>query len=648
MSGGDADNEATLADVEDAVRALQVELAALREQSAALTVQSTAARRDVVDYGRRHSGLVQQRKVIGDRRRDAGDKVGRITKMQLSEIKHLARNPPDAIRRTLIAAWILLHSQRFKGKFDVVFDEAKDWPRCQRMLADEHFIPHILNFDTTALCETPHVLWHVAWHFFGIGEKGSSASDEQPCRRANDRDGEMSIALLSHENRGSDRTTVFTPQSPAALNRVVQPGSQPAMTWKDDSPMRRCGSAVALGRASLGNGTNLRRRKTELARKPPLDVDMVSHASQPCGALLLWMLELVREYGEEEKLRRQLHSIEKTLQEAEARLRRLESELEKVEAATKEKQELAIEQERVLQHLQNELAKHDGVTTKGAAAPKPAAKRRPPSPEMRTTADSFKVAVELCGSMAHVERELSKLKVPFDKGEAKAGSTNQDEQMFLTPRPWVSGWVNEVLCGNAEQAVVLPKLAELIKKGRGSLKVLIEGHCQSGEKDGSDMERCLAVYEWLVQAAAVPPGLLRIKGCGQSQGIGRYAIPVPIHELAPSSGPLPAEIQAASAKAPPGIYFQASSATLGLEIKSIVNAMAKFLCDDDDVLVRIEGHTDRDEREGLGMERAMSVIEVLIGSGVKSSRLKPMNCKHLHPLDRIHGCMNRRVELHAL
>merc|ERR1719440_440623 len=70
-------------------------------------------------------------------RNAAMERVGDITKRQLSEIRQLSRNPPDAIRRVLAAAWLLLHCDSFPRDAAVRFDEVKDFPRCQRMLNDQ-------------------------------------------------------------------------------------------------------------------------------------------------------------------------------------------------------------------------------------------------------------------------------------------------------------------------------------------------------------------------------------------------------------------------------------------------------------------------------------------------------------------------------
>ncbi|CAK8987549.1 unnamed protein product [Durusdinium trenchii] len=75
---------------------------------------------------------------LGEARAKAAEEVGGLSKRQLSEIRRLLRSPPEPVKRTLAACWLLLHCQRFKDKPSAVrFDEKTDWPRCQRMLVDE-------------------------------------------------------------------------------------------------------------------------------------------------------------------------------------------------------------------------------------------------------------------------------------------------------------------------------------------------------------------------------------------------------------------------------------------------------------------------------------------------------------------------------
>lgn len=74
----------------------------------------------------------------------------------LSEIKQLAKHPPEAVRRSLAAIWVLLHADHFAGR-TVRFDDLRDWRWVQRMLAEDSFISQILNFTVEKLGRYPNV-----------------------------------------------------------------------------------------------------------------------------------------------------------------------------------------------------------------------------------------------------------------------------------------------------------------------------------------------------------------------------------------------------------------------------------------------------------------------------------------------------------
>eukprot|EP00913_Durusdinium_trenchii_P022252 g20906.t1 len=112
---------------------------------------------------------------LGEARAKAAEEVGGLSKRQLSEIRRLLRSPPEPVKRTLAACWLLLHCQRFKDKPSAVrFDEKTDWPRCQRMLVDEGFIASVLSFDSKQLDEVPSVPACVA-QSLGIADAGHDA-----------------------------------------------------------------------------------------------------------------------------------------------------------------------------------------------------------------------------------------------------------------------------------------------------------------------------------------------------------------------------------------------------------------------------------------------------------------------------------------
>jgi len=91
----------------------------------------------------------------------------------LAEIKRLMRCPPELVKRTLGAAWILLNCSRFQER-RVRFDENKDWPRCQKMISEHGFINRVLDFTPDHLEEVPQVVEFLKAHFLGKGDDGEN------------------------------------------------------------------------------------------------------------------------------------------------------------------------------------------------------------------------------------------------------------------------------------------------------------------------------------------------------------------------------------------------------------------------------------------------------------------------------------------
>lgn len=399
----------------------------------------------------------------------------------------------------------------------------------------------------------------------------------------------------------------------------MEPASQ-GKTASSQSPIKRSSTRGSV----LG-------RKPSPTPKPPLNVDMVTNASEPCGALAQWMLELMREIFEVERIEKERAEVEVAITEADRLVARLEGEIAEAEATISKQSTVADEMERLLAMArtapQVEKRKpepappvHDKTQQSAPPVqPKPEPKPTPPPP----SPPQQNVEVELMGSMAYIDSALAAVKIPFP---------NKNEVQVLT--------------GDARQAKLLPELAEIVRSSKG-VKVLIEGHCEDDEEDGVDMERSLAVYDWLVRFAGIPPGFLRIAGIGSKEGLGRCAQPVPIHEVAPCAGPIPKDVRE-SPKAKPGLYFEHSSAAIVEETRAILIGVAECLNMEDDVIVRVEGHCDDHEPEALGLKRSCAVRDFLEGCGIRRSRLKPKSCKHMFPLSRTNQAMNRRVELHVI
>jgi len=446
------------------------------------------------------------------------------------------------------------------------------------MLVDEGFVARILAFDPARLDEVPSVPLHVASSYLGMLPAEVEAGD------------------LKGTLRRSERS---------------------------ESPAQRRPTRTSFARPPAKSS----------APKQPLDLEAVARASEPCGALLRWLRELVVEHVEREKLLKELAAVQAEIVPAEKREERLEGDTAEAESALARQRTALAERERAHEQLLREqsaaqraakdVARLDALRAGKVtppATPPPEVKPKPkPKPKPPPPAPQEKVELEVSGTLAVVERELSRLCIKFDEGLAA------------------------VLEGNPEHALLLPKIADILKDHRGKLKLLIEGHCGPGEPDGLDMDRSLAVYQWLVEVAGCTPGFMRIKGRGTSYGMGRCAVPVPIQELVVRHGPRRAEADLAQAR--PGLYFDAAGVELPAESHQIMAEMAKTILSDE-YTVRVEGHTDKGEPPEVALKRACAVRDTLLGLGVGRPQLRVESCKAFYPLSRRQAAVNRRVELH--
>lgn len=501
---------------------------------------------------RQRSGDLQEAiEHLGEARAKAAEEVGGLSKRQLSEIRRLLRSPPEPVKRTLAACWLLLHCQRFKDKPSAVrFDEKTDWPRCQRMLVDEGFIASVLSFDSKQLDEVPSVPACVA-QSLGIADAGA-------------------------------------------------PKVRPALRRSATVPVKP---------------------------QPPLDIAAVLRASEPCGPLLHWVQALIVEHTERIKLQAELTEAVAARTKAESSEAEAEADLAEAEALLGRLREALASQEAALEQLAAEKmaaekALRDIRRLDSIAVPTKAPKvseSPKASPEKKAEKIPIPIELEVSGTLAAVEQKLAQCGVPFKRADA------------------------QVLEGDPQQALILPRIAEILKDHRGKLKLLLKGHQAEGEEPGTDLERSLAVYQWLVEVAGCAPGLLRLKGCGSTAGLGQLVVPVPIQELVIRSGPKPAEMEGMNF--PSGLYFAKDSTSLLPEIEVLLPPLGKAL---EEHAVRLEGHVDRDENPDLAGRRAVRVRELLMELGVPRTQMRPQSCKALHPLSRTQLAVNRRVELHIL
>jgi hypothetical protein len=118
----------TLKDAAQAVEALKAEACNLQRMlTRDLRPALTNSQQEEASLQARRDECTRELDGLAVCRQEAAEQVGSITKRQLSEIKQMTRSPPDSIRRTMMAAWLLLHGKRFQGKPTVSFDETKAW-----------------------------------------------------------------------------------------------------------------------------------------------------------------------------------------------------------------------------------------------------------------------------------------------------------------------------------------------------------------------------------------------------------------------------------------------------------------------------------------------------------------------------------------
>lgn len=472
----------------------------------------------------------------------AAEQIGRLSRRELSEIKQLARSPPEAVRRTLAATWLLLHAERFKGRAPsaVKFDEAKDWMRVKRMLADEAFIDKILEFDFAGLSQVRHVALYVASHYLGLGELAGAQND----------------------------TIVLHGDSKLATVRLQRTESRPMAK----------------------------------VHKAPLEVRAVTRASEPCGALLIWIHRLLQELLERDKLEAELKPCEEQLRILTHRSEALQTQRRRSPRPTSPI--MVLRTPRRLEPIHVPVAK---VMLKEAVE----------TPAKLLASPTWRIELDVTGRLASVRQQLSKCRVSFPK----------NEQGLDTSCP------------------ALSKVASILKEHRGRLKLRLLGHNEWGEMELVDLQRGEAVLRWLTDNSGIAFGLLRTEGAGLGDGCGgRCVVPVPIQELVPLYGPISQEV--ASNSAPVGLYFEAGSHIPGPEASAILAEMAAWLRRETCAEAVIEGHTDHAEPYDLSSRRAEAVREVLIRLGVSAKRLVMLPQGKAYPLSRIHAAPNRRAELH--
>jgi len=633
-------------------------------------------------------------KELEDQRKEAVVMVGDLSRAQISEIRQLARNPPEAIRRTLSAVWLLLHTERFRGRPNVRFDETKDWKLLQRMLGEDGFVKSILDFDTERLAEVSQVPIYVGSAYLGMRWENNTHYEG------------LDTSNGSHTlHQALSRTA----SQVSLANGSGRKGSKPKVRSDSTSHLRRrSGSSQALR---------------------PLDIDSVSRASFPCGKLLQWMQRLVVEAIERERLQSILTPIESELQAAEVSQKSVAAEVAEVEkaiaaanaasAATNATCERAPSladtsaSPRLVEKIggpdwrrRHMLPMLPGRTA--ATVPNPSSPREQTLSARRAGARSRRTPRPL----PPVQTPTPSPSSPSPEGILSAGLLSSPRGMFARPvsrTSWhrthshnvlgtyeghgnhagpvpfagmpklvedklvgtkvelhVTGNLNSVrqklarirvpFCRNRAdvsesdrvQAEALAGIRAVLGEHRGRVKIRLVGHCEQIERRDTDVERSSAVSQWLQANAGFPAGWLRVEGKAATQDVGRFVVPKVIQELVPLHGPISAEVAAFSA--PVGLYFEAHEARPTREAVAILTEMARWLAAEAWMAVEttgacIEGHVDPAEAPELALERAGAVQKALVRLGVDARRLRAQGRGSLCLLSK-HSAPNRRVEIH--
>eukprot|EP00931_Biecheleriopsis_adriatica_P050721 TRINITY_DN29394_c0_g3_i1.p1 TRINITY_DN29394_c0_g3~~TRINITY_DN29394_c0_g3_i1.p1 ORF type:complete len:673 (-),score=173.03 TRINITY_DN29394_c0_g3_i1:38-2056(-) len=576
-------------------------------------------------------------------RQQAAESLGSLSRRQLSEIRQLCRSPPENVKRTLAAAWLLLHAEKYRGKSAaaVQFDDIKDWGRCQKMLADDSFIARILEFDTVVLMAAPQLLAHVSASYLGLSVPSKPS---QVLKSA------LSADFSSGASEGTRPSTAVQQEEQLEATGCRERHEDRQEERRGSKGTPRIGLQMASRALARRSTSNLRESLRNKGPLPPLELQAVARASEPCGRLLLWMQSLLQEVQQRGHLEVDLAQCEAELQLAEQTLETAEAEAAKAEAAwaalatprpaVKPLPEVPAAPSwnstpaSVCRSPRKPLGAILAPLAKVADAGSLAQLQEKPAPKLLPKPEVLKAPIELdvTGELASVQAQLSKLKTCFGKNLSEVLISGEGD-------------------GGEMATASLPRVAELLREHRdGRLKLLIEGHRQCNERDGLDLERAQAVKSWLVDMLGVSSGLLRVIAVGTqfNDGAGaRLVLARPLRELVPLYGPIAPE--AAAARAPVGMYFEGQSVQLGAEAAAILKEMALWLKKDkSSPEVVIEGHCDRLEPQAqqLSLQRATAARDFLVSLGVAPKKLVASGLGWQYPLSLQNRASNRRVEVH--
>lgn len=309
---------------------------------------------------------------------EASQKLQGLTQKSAHEVKAMKNRPPRTVQRGLEAVYTILHCRRWlhgAGEGLRGLDMAKEWPRIQRMLSNNGFVPEVLQFDVASLDCVPHVAEYVAEKYFpGLAQQATCVDCPSPSSPSSPR----SPKPYSSEGQepleagtGERRSLPPVGAEHARRRSAASTGRLGGKAATDKGLLRTApiaGSAPSAAAADARLNSTSRPRKgstnggaTE-AVSEALDIAAVEYASRPCGALVHWLSEVLREFFalrelrlRREALRRQLDEGARRREEAIAQLlaeiKLLSDELQRWQARLVELRSREAEAERALAGL---------------------------------------------------------------------------------------------------------------------------------------------------------------------------------------------------------------------------------------------------------------------------------------------------------
>lgn len=404
MDGGLGFGSLEILDAEEHLRQLEAACASLE---AALGESEVAAAESfaVLDVAeRRVQGVYEKIGSIRQEAREVREKVAVLTKTQLNEVKALRTNPPRVVRQALEALWIILNCKLWvKGSTSMqTLDISKEWSKVQRLLTGDNFVKTVSEFNCSELNSVPWVVDYVASQYFSDVALlcGGSLPLAQGIVTTATGDISAIVSPMSgtrSESLGSSAKGVAMLKASPSERRTNRAGSltaPPPRGGSSTSSLKTAGLAAVKGN-----------RPTQAVA---LDIDTVERASQACGVLVRWCIQVVREFG----LLQALHcerldavaGAAAAAPEAAARREAAAACAERLRTALSERDsmrrrlaqlklaeidaEKAMRQLAKLQRLQDQMAEEAGGTcdaaarraarAKAAEPPAPAPKSKPP------------------------------------------------------------------------------------------------------------------------------------------------------------------------------------------------------------------------------------------------------------------------------